>query len=240
MSEANSQHALWIELAAKANVSLGENQIALFEKYLELLFAANARMNLTRITEPDAARLLHIADSLTILPWISKDAKKLADVGSGGGMPGIVLAIARPELSVLLIESTQKKAKFLQDTIAELGLKNVAVDARRVEEIGNSELRETFDVVVARAVATLDWLGEWMLPLAKKGGIALAMKGKKAAEELAGAQHVFTRMAGGKANVVPVELAGTEHHVVVEIPKIGHTDRRYPRLPTFAKGRALT
>src|SRR5439155_25936226 len=117
----------------------------------------------------------------------------------GGGVPGIPLAIARPQASVLLIESTKKKAGFLRETIEALGLKNVSVSEWRVEDVGRSNSRETFDVALARAVATMQWLAEWCLPLVKKGGKMLAMKGPKVAEELPVAKKVIRLAGGGEA-----------------------------------------
>ncbi|MGA3068356.1 MAG: 16S rRNA (guanine(527)-N(7))-methyltransferase RsmG, partial [Tepidisphaeraceae bacterium] len=145
-------------------------------RYLDLLLAANARMNLTRIVDPKSAEILHVGDSLMVLPYLPAGAHRLADVGSGGGVPGIVLAIARPDAQITLIEATKKKAEFLKSAANELGLANVTVAPIRAEEAGRSELRETFDVALARAVGTLDWLAEWMLPLVKNGGVMLAMK----------------------------------------------------------------
>jgi 16S rRNA (guanine527-N7)-methyltransferase len=196
-------------------------------------------MNLTRVADRDEAMSKHIADAMTVLPFIEADAKRLADVGSGGGVPGIPIAIARPELHVVLIESTRKKAVFLRDVARELGLLNVTVDDRRAEIVGRSEARESFDVVVVRAVATLDWLAEWCLPLVRPGGVMLAMKGPKVADEMPVATRVIGRVGGGKPVVHPVELAGTTGHVVVEIPKLKKTDPGYPRDPTVAKGKPL-
>jgi 16S rRNA (guanine527-N7)-methyltransferase len=161
-------------------MNLQDSQREKIERYLDLLIAANARMNLTRIVDRQQAENLHVADALTLLPFLPAGEHRLADVGSGGGVPGLILAIARPDARVTLIEATKKKAEFLKTTAAELELPNVEIAAVRAEEAGRSNLRESFDVVVARAVGTLDWLAEWTLPLAKKGGMVLAMKGAKA------------------------------------------------------------
>jgi len=152
---------------------------------------------------------------------------------------GIPLAIARPELDVWLVEATKKKAAFLEKTAAELGLGNVHVLALRAEEVGQFEHREAFDVAAARAVATLDWLAEWCLPLLKLKGKMLAMKGKRAAEELPAATIAIRLLGGGKPIVHPIELPDTDSHVVIEIGKQQRTDLKYPRPPTSAKGRAI-
>jgi 16S rRNA (guanine527-N7)-methyltransferase len=218
-------------------MNLQDSQRAKIERYLDLLIAANARMNLTRIVDRPQAEILHVADSLTLLPFLPAKEHRLADLGSGGGVPGIILAIARPDARVTLIEATKKKAEFLKSTAAELELSNVEIAPIRAEEAGRSNLRETFDVVVARAVGTLDWLAEWMLPLAKKGGVALAMKGAKAAEELAAAKRIISRIGGGNAEIHPVDLPGAEHHVIIRIPKVVPTHEKWPRPVFDAKGR---
>jgi 16S rRNA (guanine527-N7)-methyltransferase len=208
------------------------------ERYLDLLIAANARMNLTRIVDREQAQNLHAGDALTLLPFLPAGPHRLADIGSGGGVPGIILAIARPDAQVTLIEATKKKAEFLKSAASELQLTNVTVAAIRAEEAGRSDLRESFDVVVARAVGTLDWLAEWMLPLVKIGGIALAMKGAKGAEELTQARRIIAKIGGGKAEIIPVDLPGAQHHVIIRIPKIAAAPRQWPRAATDAKGRA--
>jgi 16S rRNA (guanine527-N7)-methyltransferase len=230
---------LWTELATRAGLTLSERQHDQLARYLDLLAAANQRMNLTRITDRTAAEIQHIGDALTVLPFLPPGEFRLADVGSGGGVPGIPLAIARPDTHVMLVESTKKKAAFLKEAAAQLGLENLSVSEWRAEQVGRSNSRETFDVVTARAVATLDWLAEWCLPLVKRGGKLLAMKGERAAEELPAARKAIKWVGGGEAVVHPIELPGTEHRVIVEIPKVQRTDDRLPRDATVAKGKPI-
>jgi 16S rRNA (guanine527-N7)-methyltransferase len=230
---------LWSDLARRANLELSDAQRQKLARYLDLLFEANARMNLTRITDRAAAEVQHVGDSLTVLPHLPAGAIRVADVGSGGGAPGIPLAIARPDATFLLIESTKKKAAFLKQAIDALELTNVSVSEWRAEDVGHSNSRETFDVALARAVATLSWLAEWCLPLVKKGGKILAMKGPKVADELPEAKRSITMAGGGEAIVHPVDLPGTEHRVIVEVPKIARSDKRLPRPATQAKGKPL-
>ena len=231
--------ALWKQLAARAAIDLGDDKVAMMSRYIDLLLEANQRMNLTRIAGRAEAELLHVADALTLLPHLPGEAHALADVGSGGGVPGIPLAIARPDVRVTLIESTKKKAAFLEQTAGALGLSNLTVDARRAEDAGQSPARETFDVAVARAVATLDWLAEWCLPLVKVGGRMLAMKGPKVHEELDAARRAARLVGGGEVVLHAVELPGTTGHVVASIHKTRKTDPRYPRPATHAKGKPL-
>ena len=234
-------NALWNGLAARGGIELSADQHALLHRYLDLLLAANETMNLTRITDRAAAEVQHVGDSLTLLPFLPAGPHRLADVGTGGGVPGIPLAIARPNAQVLLVESTKKKAGFLRAAVERLNLPNVTVTDARAEDVGHApEHRERCDVAIARAVATLAWLAEWCLPLVKpKTGKVLAMKGAKAAEELPAAARAIKFLGGAAPVVHPVELPGTEHRVVVEIPKPGRTDRRYPRPATAAKGKPI-
>lgn len=230
---------LWNRLANAASISLSSDQHAQLSRYLDLLLAANQTMNLTRITERAEAERLHVADALTLLPFLPKGVHRLADVGSGGGVPGIPLAIARPDATVLLIESTRKKAVFLRQAIAELGLGHVAVSDQRAEDVARSGQRESFDVAVARAVGTLDWLAEYCLPLVRKGGMVLAMKGPRAAEEIKSGHKAVRFLGGGTPEIHPANLPGAEGHVVVKIQKMGRTDPRYPRPPSLAKNRPI-
>lgn len=230
---------LWNQIAARANVMFADAQRQALHAYLDQLLDANQRMNLTRIAERAAAEVQHVGDALTVLPFLPKDAHKLIDVGSGGGVPGIPLAIARPDARVILLESTRKKASFLQDVVTKLNLSNVTVLPERAESVARGTLREACDVAVARAVGAMDFLVEWCLPLVKKGGKMLAMKGARIVEELPAAQKAIRLLGGGEAIVHPVELPGTEHHVIVEIAKVGKTDSRFPRDPTVAKGKAI-
>ena len=230
---------LWNSLSSRAGVALSEQQDQLLSRYIDLLLEANQLVNLTRITDLAAAEIQHVGDALTLLPFLPAGAITLIDVGSGGGVPGIPLAIARLDARVILLEATKKKAAFLSEAIAKLGLTNVQVLAERAESAGRGKLRESCDVAVARAVGAMDFLVEWCLPLVKKGGKMLAMKGARIADELPAAARAIRLLGGGEPRVHPVELPGAEHHVIVEIPKVAKTDSKYPRDPTVAKGKAI-
>lgn len=235
---------LWKRLAAKGGKELSEAQSRALERYLELLADANTRMNLTRIVDKEQARVAHVGDALTLLPFVppslpAQGALKIVDIGSGGGVPGIPLAVVLTECSFTLVEATQKKAAFLQSCAKELGLANVTVLAKRAEEVAVGAMRESCDVVIARAVGELAFLVEWGIPLLKKGGKLLAMKGAKAPEEIVAADRAIKMLNASPAVVHPVELPGAEHHVIVEITKMGRTEARYPRGATVAKGKPL-
>ena len=232
-------NVLWQQLADRASLTLTQQQDDAFSQFLDLLLAANREMNLTRIDTIEEAAVGHIGDTLTLLPFLPKTNFTAVDVGSGGGVPGIPLAIARPDAKVLLIESTQKKAAFLERAVQQLNLTNVRVSARRSEEEARGENRDHFDVVVARALAAMSILVEWCLPLTRLRGKLLAMKGGKIVEELPAAARAIKLLGGSEPIVHPAQLPGSDHHVIVEIQKIRKTDKWYPRTGAKMKEKPL-
>lgn len=201
---------LWIDIAAQANVALDQVKIDRLNAYLDRLLAINEQMNLTRIENREQAELLHIADSLTILRHIPTTALRIADIGSGGGLPGIPLAIARPDLKIILIDATLKKAAFLEHTAAELKLENVQVIAQRSEQLRGPQ----WDVVTARALASMDKLIGLCLPLVRPGGTLLAMKGPKGREELLTCSSIIKRYRGLEPVIHDAGLPGREHLII--------------------------
>ena len=175
------------------DVQLDVSVLAALGDYLARLLAMNEHMNLTAIVEPHDAWVKHALDALTLLPFLRElpAGASLADVGSGGGVPGIPLALARRDLLVTLIEATQKKAAFLADVARDLGLEHVTVRAERAETLGRDELRGAFDVVTARAVSKLNVLVPIAASLVQRGGLLLLVKGQRADEELAAAGKVL-------------------------------------------------
>jgi 16S rRNA (guanine527-N7)-methyltransferase len=175
--------------------SVSPAALAQLGDYLGRLLAMNEQMNLTAIKDAEGAWERHVLDALTLLPLLAEvpAGGRLVDIGSGGGIPGLVLAIARPDLRVTLVEATQKKAAFLSAVSEAMGLSNVTVRAERAEQLGRADLRGAFDVVTARAVARLNVLVPLVLPFARPGGLALLIKGQRAEEELAEAASVIAR-----------------------------------------------
>lgn len=193
------------ERLSALGVTLDETATLRLRRYLALLLAMNERMNLTAITSPEEAWTRHALDALTLVPLIPppREGLCLADVGSGGGVPGIPVAIARPDLRVTLVEATQKKATFLQDVARALSLTNVTVLAQRAESLVRPPHRAAYDVVTARAVGRLVVLVPWTLPFLKRGGAALLIKGQRADEELVEAQREILRMGAKHERTVP-------------------------------------
>jgi len=222
---------LWQQLCHRSGVGFDEIKDAAMNRYIDLLLDANARMNLTRISTREDATVKHIGDALTLLPLIPAGAIHVVDVGSGGGIPGIPLAIVRPDVKIALLESVRKKADFLKSVVATMNLSNVEVINARVEDLSHSARRGSFDVVTARALAPMNILLEWCIPLIKKTGRVLAQKGEKVSAELIQAERAIKQLGAGRPIVHPVILPGVDHHVIVEIARVGSTPLRYPRNP---------
>ena len=170
-----------------------------------------------------------VADSLVLLDHLGR-AHRLVDVGTGGGLPGLALKIARPGLAVTLVEADQAKAAFLVQACARLGLEDVEIVARRAEDVGrDARYRESFAVAVARALAPLPILVELCLPLVRVGGRLLAQKTDR--EEVASAEHAIDLLGGSLARVVPAPSAARRSGTVVIVSKVRPTPPEYPRRP---------
>ena len=222
-----------------------------FYTLTELLLETNAVMNLTAITEVREIIVKHYADCmklLSVLPEPDASAKKplrMADIGTGAGFPSLPIAILRPDLRILAIDSTQKKLDYVGRTAKALGLSNLSVLCGRAEELGQNKLyRESFDIVTARAVARMNVLSEWCLPLVSVGGIFAAMKGKNVREELSEAEHALSVLGGECVSCVeevltpiPSSAGTTSAGTAVEassrgtilVRKTGNTPALYPR-----------
>ena len=199
-----------------------------FETYYRLLDERGSVMNLTAIRgEADTARL-HFLDCAALLTLHDLKDRSVIDVGTGAGFPGLPLKILEPSIRLTLLDSLDKRVRFLQEVCGETGLEDVTCLHARAEE--QPELRETFDVAVSRAVARLDVLCELCLPFVKVGGAFLAMKARGAAEELDEAMRAIEVLGGGKAELLPYAIPGTDaEHCVVRIEKRKPTPAKYPR-----------
>jgi len=217
--------------AAALGVDLSDAAVELLLCYGRELTRWNERVNLTAITEPQAVITKHFLDALSALPYLPAGAVPLVDVGTGGGLPGLALKLARPELELVLLESVGKKAEFLRRAVEALGLSGVRVYQGRAEEAGRDpELREGFAVGTARAVAALPVSAELVLPLVQVGGLFIAFKGPAVQEEVEAAARAFS-VLGGKVEAVR-ELAlpgGAGRRALVLVRKVAPTPAAYPR-----------
>jgi 16S rRNA (guanine527-N7)-methyltransferase len=211
------------------------------ERYVGLLLEANARLNLTRVTEPDAIARLHLLDALAALPLIDAMVPRRAlDIGSGGGVPGIILALARPSISWTLVDSVAKKADVLRTFVAALGTANVEVVARRAELLGHDPLyRERYDLVTARACAPLPVLVEYALPLLAVNGLLIAWKGPITDAELDAGAAASAVLGGSDPTVHPTGQPALGDHRLVLITKRRATPERFPRPPGQPSRRPL-
>jgi len=207
-----------------------------------LLYEESERLGLTAIC-PEEAPEKHYLDSLAPLWLLGEEflrGKQVVDVGSGGGFPGLVLAVAVPSASFVLVESSTKRASFLEGAVRAMGLNNVEVAAKRAEEIGKKGMRESFDVAVCRALAELRVALELCIPLVKVGGYFIAYKGPKASGEIETAKNALrilgARIREVKTYSLPQTGAG---RCLVVVEKVSQTPGRFPRKPGIPEKRPL-
>lgn len=214
------------------NLRLSARQVACFERYEKELLEWNEKFNLTAIRDVEGVRTKHFLDSLTcVQAWRDTPPASLIDIGTGAGFPGIPLKILYPGLSLTLVESVGKKAEFCRHVVKVLGLERVEVTQARAEEIGqNKKYRERFDWAVARAVAGMPTLVEYLLPLVKVGGGVLAQKGESGPAEAQSAEKSIHLMGGRLRQLLKVNLPGVvEDRYLVIIDKSAATPANYPR-----------
>jgi len=208
-------------------LTVSEDQLKDFRSYYTILEARSKVMNLTAIHgEADTARL-HFLDCAALLTMEDFHGRSVIDVGTGAGFPGLPLRILEPQMELTLLDSLAKRVDFLSEVCEALGYADVTCLHARAEEA--SDLRESFDIALSRAVARLDLLCELCLPLVKVGGVFLAMKGPGCSEELEEARHAI-EVLGGEPEVPTYAIPGTDlNHCVVRIRKVKETPQKYPR-----------
>lgn len=220
----------FLELANKININLTENQIEKFYKYMELLLEWNKKINLTAITDEDEIILKHFIDSLTVLKYINEN-DKIIDVGTGAGFPGIPIAIMMPNVRITLLDSLNKRINFLNEVIRELDLKNIETIHSRSEDCGKDIFfREKYDIALARAVANLSTLSEYLLPFIKIDGKMICMKGSNLEEELKNAEYAIKELGGEFVLKDEFELPDSDiKRNIIIVEKVKYTPKIYPR-----------
>ena len=218
-----------------------ERQAEQFEAYHDMLVAANARMNLTRVPDdPREAVDRNYLDCIAPLAGGFPEAPTAADVGSGAGFPGIPLAIMLPDTRFTLIDALSRRVEFLRAVIARLGLNAEALHLRAEDAARQGALRERFDLTTARAVAPMNALCEFMLPLTRVGGRMLALKGPGLEAELAGAENALALLGGEIERIQPLAIPGRDwNHRAAWIAKIAPTPDKYPRRAGMADKKPL-
>ncbi len=213
-------------------IELTELQEKQFKKYYELLIYWNDRINLTAITEYDEVLKKHFEDSISIYKAINmEEINSIIDIGTGAGFPGIPIKILFPHIKLTLLDSLNKRIKFLNLLIEELGLKDVETLHGRAEDFGKkSEYREQYDLCVSRAVANLSTLSELCIPFVKVGGKFISYKSEKATEELLNANNAIKVLGGGDIKIVDIFIPDTNYErKLILIGKSVSTNRKYPR-----------
>ena len=218
-----------LEEILREQLTADETALERFRRYYELLTEWNRVMNLTAISgEEDTARL-HFLDCAALAELTELRGKRVIDVGTGAGFPGLVLKILCPEMELTLLDSLDKRVKFLRTVCAELGFADVRCLHARAEE-APAELRQSFDLACSRAVARLNLLSELCLPFVKPGGLFIAMKGPELTEELREAEKGIRLLGGEVERVAEYPVPGAElRHNAVLIRKIADTPGKYPR-----------
>lgn len=218
--------------ALKLGIVLNEEMIQQFRLYQELLLEWNERMNLTAITDPVDIRNKHFMDSLTCVLPLDKASGKLIDIGTGAGLPGIPIKIARPGLTVTLMDSLNKRITFLNEVIARLGLTDIgAIHGRAEENARKKQHRESYDYAFARAVAKLNVLCEYCLPYVKTGGLFISQKGSDYEQEVLNSKEAIRKLGGVVEDILPVTIPDTDfQRVLIVIRKKQPTPELYPRI----------
>ena len=223
---------LLLKGAPRLGLELGNREIEQFLRYKELLKEWNTKINITAITDDEEIDVKHFLDSLTpFIAGIFSDDKKVIDIGTGGGFPGLPLKIVNPSLQVTLLDSLNKRIKFLNEVISNLALDGIEAIHGRAEELSNKPIyREQYDVCISRAVASLDTLSEYCIPFVKVGGHFISMKGPDVEEELKSSQNAI-KILGGKIiekKLVQIPESDIIHSLII-IEKIRETPTKYPR-----------
>jgi 16S rRNA (guanine527-N7)-methyltransferase len=210
----------FLDYAKAHDIDLGPKRLEHFKAYLAVLLEWNAKMNLTGITEPEDIWHKHFLDSLTVLEALPQSAKRLIDIGTGAGFPGLPIAIVRPDLDITLLEATGKKVKFLEHMILTLGLKNVAAIQGRAEVLNKEKAyKGKYDIALARAVAMLPVIAGYALPFLKPGGVIIAQK-KLTTDEKLQSEEEIVKLGGKLKTSIPLNIPSLPDRELVVVERV--------------------
>lgn len=229
---------LLISSANKFNVEITKPMVIQFMRYKELILQWNKNINLTAITDEKEIILKHFIDSITVVQKLQKNNNlSIIDIGTGAGLPGIPIKIVKPNYKVTLLDSLNKRIKFLETVIEELKLTNIEAIHGRSEDYGkNINFRENYDIAISRAVANMSTLCEYTLPFVNVGGSFIALKGASVEKELEIASKAINILGGTIKDINYINIPNTDiKHSIVTISKISHTPSKYPRNPSKIK-----
>ncbi len=212
-------------------IDIDEIKISQFSRYYDLLISWNEKFNLTSITDKDDVIIKHFVDSVILLKYMVLSGKSVLDVGTGAGFPGIPLKIMCPDISLVLVDSLNKRITFLDEVISELGLLGCETVHSRAEDLAlNKDFRDGFDIVTSRAVAGLNVLTEYCLPFVKKEGLFISYKSGKVDEEIAQAKNAIKTLGGISGSLYEYTLPQSDiGRSLVCIRKISYTPKQFPR-----------
>ncbi len=218
------------DIFSQNNIELSDYQAKQFYQYYILLIEANKQFNLTAITDFDEVITKHFVDSVVNYTYFKQDAS-VCDIGSGAGFPGIPLKIMRPDLTVTLVDSLNKRVNFLNSTITALNLQNIQSIHSRAQELQNIVPRETFDYTVSRAVASLNILLELCIPYTKTNGELIAYKGNNISTEIESAANALNTLNSQIKSINTYKIIGNDvyNRNIINIIKLDKTDIKYPR-----------
>ncbi|MCR4695566.1 MAG: 16S rRNA (guanine(527)-N(7))-methyltransferase RsmG [Pseudobutyrivibrio sp.] len=227
----NRDYSYLINACNSWHLDIDDDKINKLDIFYDMLIEKNKVMNLTAITDFDEVLVKHFVDSLSICQVMPDSINTICDLGTGAGFPGIVLAIFYPEISFTLIDSLNKRINFLSEVVQAIGLNNIELIHARAEEIGrNKDYRESFDLVVSRAVANISTLSEYCTPLVKVNGYFISYKSVNVKEEITAAGKTFDKLAVSIKDTFEFVLPDTDmSRSFIIIKKIKNTPKAYPR-----------
>lgn len=230
------------KVAENENFDFNEEIYNKYIKYKELIKEWNKKINLTAITEDEQIIKKHFIDSIKVFKFKElRNCETIMDIGTGGGFPGIPMKIINPNSNMVLLDSLNKRVKFLDEVIANLKLTDITTLHGRAEDYAKQkEYRENFDAVVSRAVANMAVLSEFCLPYVKVGGYFVALKGPAIEEELKSAKNAISILGGKLEEIIEVDVEGTDlKHNLVVVKKVKSTPKQYPRKAGTASKKPL-